>query len=324
MINRNHLLFAATMLGSIQASTAFATLIDFGAASDYNAFIHSNFSATSSDVEGRVAAGGDVAISNYSVNIKNGAQLYVDTHASPALVVGGDLTFSSGQVAGDVYVGGTYNGNASSTITNGSLNQGVSSPIDFDAEFANLIALSDSLSSLSANSSAADLWSTQYLTGAGSNGAGGDLHVFSLDASDMNFSDYLLSDVDDGDAIIFNVSGENVSTSWGNFAGSDSSLIDLSDHILFNFFEADTLGINAAMYGSILAPTAAISSPFGVIEGQVIAASWLGNTQINDNPFLSPTPTPAVSVAEPSSIGLLSLALLGLFTRRKNRSGETK
>lgn len=316
MKKRNGLLLVATLVGSIQTSAAFATVIDLGAASNYNAFIHSNFTATSSDVEGRIAAGGDVSISNYSINIKNGTQLYADTDTSPALVVGGDLNFSSGQIAGSIHVSGVYNSNSSGTITNGSLSQGGSSPIDFNAEFANLIQLSNELSSLPTNSYAVDQWSTQYFTGAVNNGVGGDLHAFHLDASDMNFSDYLLSDVDDGDTIIFNVSGSNISTGWGNFAGSDNSMRDLADHILFNFFEADTLTINAAMFGSILAPTAAITSPWGVIEGQVIAASWEGNTQINDNALFTP---PSVSVPEPSSLSLLSLALLGLFTRRKQR-----
>ncbi|MFT6389405.1 MAG: choice-of-anchor A domain-containing protein [Paraglaciecola sp.] len=92
-------------------------VIDLGAASNYNAFIHSNFTATSSDVEGRIAAGGDVSISNYSINIKNGTQLYADTDTSPALVVGGDLNFSSGQIAGSIHVSGVYNSTAYRTDT---------------------------------------------------------------------------------------------------------------------------------------------------------------------------------------------------------------
>jgi len=210
-------------------------------------------------------------------------------------------------------VGGAYSGSLSGSITHGSLSQGGISPIDFDAEFAMLTQLSSELSLLSANSTAADQWSTQYLTGAGANGLGGDLHVFLLEPSDMSFSDYLLSEVDEGDTILFNVSGETISTSWGNFAGSDSSLLGFSNNILYNFFEADTLNINAAMYGSILAPGAAINAPSGVIEGQVIAASWQGNTQVNDKPF-APS---AVSVPEPASLSLLILGLFGLLARRK-------
>lgn len=308
------LLLTVTLLGCFHSSIATATVIDFGAASHYNVFVNGNFSATSSDVEGRLAAGGNVSISNYSVNIKNGAQLYTDTSTDPALVAGGDFSYSSGQIAGNVYVGGAYSGSSSGSITHGSLSQGGISPIDFDAQFAMLTQLSSELSLLSANSTAADQWSTQYLTGAGANGLGGDLHVFLLEPSDMSFSDYLLSEVDEGDTILFNVSGETISTSWGNFAGSDSSLLGFSNNILYNFFEADTLNINAAMYGSILAPGAAINAPSGVIEGQVIAASWQGNTQVNDKPF-APS---AVSVAEPASLSLLILGLFGLLARRKH------
>jgi choice-of-anchor A domain-containing protein len=107
-----------------QSSVALATPIDLGAAKDYNAFIREDFSATSSDVEGRVAVGGNASIANYSVNIKDGSQLYGDTTTKPAMVVGGDLNFSSGQIAGDVYVGGSYSAHSTASITNGVVTQG--------------------------------------------------------------------------------------------------------------------------------------------------------------------------------------------------------
>jgi hypothetical protein len=53
-----------------------------------------------------------------------------------------------------------------------------------------------------------------------------------------------------------------------------------------------------------------------MIEGQVIARSWGGNAQIGDNPFAwSTTTPPTASVPEPSSLGLLSFLLFGLFAR---------
>lgn len=65
------------------------------------------------------------------------------------------------------------------------------------------------------------------------------------------------------------------------------------------------------MFGSILAPNADIKAPHGVIWGQVIANSWQGNTQINDNPFTDTT----VEVPEPTYLFILSLGGLA-FTRR--------
>ena len=44
--------------------------IDLGPVSPYNAFVFEEFSAPSSDVEGRLAAGGNVSINNYSVGDK--------------------------------------------------------------------------------------------------------------------------------------------------------------------------------------------------------------------------------------------------------------
>jgi choice-of-anchor A domain-containing protein len=299
-----------------------AGLINLGTASNYNAFVHQNFSAPSSDVEGRLAAGGNIDIANYSVNIKGSSQLYTDTHLSPALVTGGDLNFSSGQIAGNVFVGGNYTPTATGSITNGIVSVGGTSPIDFDVEFTKLNALSSTLASISANSVASDLYSTQHLVGLGSNGLSGDLHVFNLDASDMNFSDYLLSGVDKGDTVLLNIAGKDITTSWGNFGGSDHSLEAMSDNILFNFFEAETLNINAAIFGSILAPKADIKAPGGVIWGQVIANSWDGNTQINDNPFVSNLPEPSNSrdVPEPSILLIFSLGLLTLIFRKKRCS----
>lgn len=60
-----------------------------------------------------------------------------------------------------------------------------------------------------------------------------------------------------------------------------------SGNILFNFFEAEEIDINAVIFGSILAPKANINSPYGAMWGQVIADSWSGNAQINDNAFIS-------------------------------------
>jgi hypothetical protein len=88
----------------------------------------------------------------------------------------------------------------------------------------------------------------------------------------------------------------------------------MADHILYNFYEAESLTINAAMFGSILAPGAAIEAPWGLIEGQVIANSWSGNAQVNDAAF---TP-PALEVPEPGNLSLFLLGALGLLASRRS------
>lgn len=289
-----------------------AGVINLREAANYNAFFYQDFYATSADVEGQLAAGGNVSISSYSVNIKGSSQLYTDTGKYPALVVGNDLNFNSGNIAGNVYVGGNYTPTSTGTITNGTATVGGSSPIDFAAEFAYLTKLTTELSQLKVNGAATEKWSSQYLQGAGQNGLKGDLHVFSLDQSNMKLTDYLLSNIDEGDTVLFNVAGKDIATSGGDFGGSDLSIANVSNNVLFNFFEAETLKINAALFGSVLAPKADIAAPTGVIWGQVIANSWTGNTQINDNPFTSNT----VTVSEPSTIAVFVFALIALTYRR--------
>lgn len=300
------------LLSSISFS-ATAGVIELGTAMNYNAFIYQDFSATSSDVEGRMAVGGNVSIGSYSVNIKDGKQLYSDTSSAPALVVGGDLNYSSGQIAGDVYVGGNYTPTSTGSVTNGTVQQGTKSPVDFDAEFDHLMNLSTTLSTMTANGAVNELYSSKYLVGSGKNNSGNDVHVFNLDASDMLLTDYFLSDVDQDDTVIFNVSGTKLTTSWGNFGGSDNSLRNMSSNIIFNFFEAEEININASLHGSILAPKADIVAQTGVFWGQVVANSWSGNMQINDSPFVSRI----VKVPEPSSLLFFALGLFGLALRNK-------
>ena len=75
------------------------------------------------------------------------------------------------------------------------------------------------------------------------------------------------------------------------------------------------------MYGSILAPMADINSGYGVIEGQVIANSWTGSFQVNDNLFVSSVASSSnsVSIPAPTNIAFLLLGLLIIAMRRTVR-----
>lgn len=303
-----------SLLLSVSSFSSTAGLINLGAAKDYNTFIHHDFLAANSDVEGRMAVGGDVSINNYSVNIKNSVQLYPNSDNLPALVAGGNLAFSEGTIAGDVFVGGTYTQTTTGSIINGNVQMGGISPIDFDTEFNSLIQLSTNLSLLDPNGTTTlSHWDTLLnLEGAGMNDSSGDLHIFNLDQSDLSSSDYWLSEVDMDDTVLFNISGKDLTIGSANFGGSDGSLENMADNILFNFYEAESVNINAALFGSILAPTADIIAPQGVIWGQVIADSWAGNTQINDNPFEDTT----TNIPEPSTLAIFTLAMFGMAARR--------
>ena len=62
------------------------------AAAPYNALLFGNFSAQSSDVEGRIAVGGDLSINHYNL-----ADKLTASNAGTSVLVGGNFSFPSGR-----------------------------------------------------------------------------------------------------------------------------------------------------------------------------------------------------------------------------------
>src|SRR6202035_5655050 len=90
--------------------------LDLGAANDFSVFIHNNFNASFSDVQGRLAVGGNANITGYSVGDA------LASNGGDTLVVGGDLNLSNGQVNhGDIAVGGAANIAQNVGIPNGAV-----------------------------------------------------------------------------------------------------------------------------------------------------------------------------------------------------------
>ena len=71
-----------------------------GVAENYNVFLSGDMSSTGSDTEGRLAAGGNVTLQNYSVGLLSAPTEY-------SLVSGGSTSYGSGSVKnGGVFTGG--------------------------------------------------------------------------------------------------------------------------------------------------------------------------------------------------------------------------
>src|SRR5215207_4403792 len=76
---------------------------DLGDAAAFNALLFADMTAMNSDVEGRVAVGGNGSFSSYGI----GDRLLPD-RTRDDLIVGGDLAYTNGQVFnGNVVYGGT-------------------------------------------------------------------------------------------------------------------------------------------------------------------------------------------------------------------------
>ena len=68
-----------------------------------------------------------------------------------------------------------------------------------------------------------------------------------------------------------------------NYTGTDAA------HVLFNYYQASTLRLNSGQ-GSVLAPFADITFPYGAVNGTVIGNSFTGNGQVNLAGFVDGLP----------------------------------
>jgi choice-of-anchor A domain-containing protein len=309
-------------LGLATAAQA-ATL---GLAADFNLFVLGDANQSGTDVEGRVAIGGNATLRNYFA----GMALTPSPNNGDTLVVGNNLSFLNGSVTGNAVYGG------SADVTNVNFNQGSlrqGRPIDFNAAGTQLRQIATSLSRLNVNGTTTI---GEFDRGINLRGTNSGLNVFNVLASDLARATSFNIDAPTDSTAIVNISGTSGSfSSMGfNFTGINRQ------QILYNFFEATNLTASAiGIQGSLLAPNAAMNFNNGVINGNLIVGSLQGSGQTNLSlfrgrvphqppptvpPTVPPTPPPT-SVPEPSSatgLGLVS-ALAFLFGRYSKKTAKT-
>ncbi len=279
----------ATVIASVPATnTAFVQASSptlptecnaLGRAGDFNGFFLGNFTAQSSDVQGRLAAAGNISLTNYSI-----ADQLTALSAGQSLIAGGDLSFASGRLYfGSALAGGETSGVGAPVINGLSADQSITSkanlPFDFAAERAYLQALSTAVAALPANGTWQQNYGGLYLHGSGS----AALQVFQIPAATVQSSHtFAVDGLPAGATVVFNITG--ASAQLANF--SLESLAAIRSRVLFNFPQATTLTLTSiGIEGSILAPLADINTPQGVVKGTVVAKSWNGIMQLNHEPF---------------------------------------
>ncbi|MEM8529629.1 MAG: choice-of-anchor A family protein [Chloroflexota bacterium] len=259
-----------------------------GPAADFNVFMLGDVTQSSSDTEGRMAAAGDVSLGGYSVADKLDPSIWTD---QDVLVVGGNLTYTSGRV---YYGNAIYGGNADvsgSTTIDGTLSQGT--PIDFAAAENDLLDRSATLSQISANGTT----QVQYWGGPTAQvtltGTDPDLNVFTVSGTDLSNTNTLRINAPAGSTVVINIDGTvNQMKNFGIFLEGINRR-----NVLYNFYETTDLTLQGiGIEGSVLAPQADINFPHGVIYGTLIGASLEGIGQSNHEPFegcgdIPPTPT---------------------------------
>ncbi|MBN2266531.1 MAG: choice-of-anchor A family protein, partial [Candidatus Aminicenantes bacterium] len=253
--------------------------LDLGAARRFNGFFFESFTASSSDIEGRLAAGGSVSINHYSIASKLSASA-----SGASLVVGGDLTFPDGRVhGGDIVVGGSAAGLGPAVRNGLGPNQHVYEhaplPFDFEQERERIERTSQALATLTPNGSVEWKWGGLYLHGDCESPS----QVFALSGPQvLDAHTFQVDCVPDGATVVFNINGASAGL-------TNMSLESLASHqstTLFHFPEATTLTLRGVgVRGSILAPHAHVDQPQGQVDGSVIARSWNGPMELHNVPF---------------------------------------
>ncbi|MDC0710265.1 choice-of-anchor A family protein [Stigmatella sp. ncwal1] len=232
---------------------------------DYNLFVLGDYTL-GTDVEGKVAAGGNITMNHFSVG-----QRLPDSDIAHTLVAGGHLTLSKGGVSGDAWHGGGYSADASVVYPRGIVAQG--SPIDFAARGTALRDLSSRLSALTANGTTVlESWGGILLRGTEP-----EVNVFQVNAGAFTHAKLLLIDAPAGSLVVINVSGS--SATFTGFGQSFSGGID-QHGVLFNFVDATAITAQGyGFWGTVLAPYAHIQFNTGSFDGAIYAQSMTGNAE---------------------------------------------
>lgn len=341
--------FAVTCL-ALTTGFAQAGSISLGQAANYNLFVKENFTATSSDTEGAVAIGGNMIINGgYDVGFvtgsDNAASLTVGgdiiKSGTGALnVYNGNYTIGAAPYGkpGNLVYGGTIQNNGGSI--NAAPSNSQKPAINFNNAFSQLEQLSSTLANMTSPITTNRNTQDRILTFKPAIASTSNVYVFELTQADLNnFHTIRIdnSNISKDALIVFNMTNK-----VGTVASEQSTAMTcppstpscftlrqntyqignqttdsntkLAQNVLFNFNGINDLRISSSVYGSILAPKAAINAPTGVIWGQVIAKSWTGNEQVNFNPLNIPTGQPTVSA--PPAWALMLLPLLLVIRRR--------
>ncbi|MFL5346357.1 MAG: choice-of-anchor A family protein [Hyalangium sp.] len=238
---------------------------------DYNLFLLGDYNL-GTDVEGKVAAAGNITMDNFSVGWRR-----PDTDIANTLVAGGNLTLTNGGVWGDAWHGGSYSADPTVVYPRGAVSQGA--PIDFAARGTELVTLSAQLASLTANGTTTrETWGGIMMRGTDA-----QQNVFDVNASDLTGATLWSIDAPAGSFVVVNIRGSSATISGGGIQFSGG----IDQHgVLYNFVDTTSITANGfGFWGTVLAPHADINFSNGSFDGGIYAKSLTGFAEGHVNPL---------------------------------------
>lgn len=274
--------------------------------------VNGDLEQSNTDAEGRVAAGGNVTLSQYGV----GSALRPDP-SRVDLVAGGDLTISDAEVHnGSATYGGTLTGSVSTpngTVTRAAPQQ----------DFATLFTAAGARSTYWAGLDADGTVSGPQYGALSLTGDSTELNVFTIAATELQEAQRILIRVPFGSSTLINVTGKSYTSGqyptvsiefwngsgyqqFGNEAPSPE-LEAMRRSMLWNFPEAThvQIGPTVAWQGSVLAPWAVVNFRENTqLNGTIIAGSLHGGGETHLHPpteicLPEPPPCPPIDPVDP-------------------------
>jgi choice-of-anchor A domain-containing protein len=240
-------------------------------ANGYNLFVSQHAKLYNSDVEGRVAVGGNVHLSSYSVGLKLGYSKCRDpfTVNSALVVAGGKITWSTGRPEGGNTVSTSYdvNGAAHNAIAANQCDIMKTTADDvnllLNSVRSDINALKNHLASMQANVKVEYAFNGVILTCS----SGVSNHVASVDGSKLLASTYMtLKNCGNYQSMIINVSGAKAGFKNFGFPGEM-----ISANTIWNFIHASELVIQGAgVKGHIIAIDADLNGGNGVVRATFV------------------------------------------------------
>jgi choice-of-anchor A domain-containing protein len=314
------------------ATLAGAVCQDLGVAGQFNLFAGGNFSAQNGDIQGPLAAGGNVSLQHFTVDSANDPAV-----KGAELVAGGNLSFTNGSIGGNHVA--DYRGTVAETrVSPGSFQRvRAHEPFSFASTFSSLDQVSSSLAGAAQPSfdtvgqgPGGALKLTEASGGSGPN-------IFHVTASQLAAAKEVDLSVQAGSTVIIDVTGSAVDFSDladVSVNGSESSAT--ASELLWNFPSASAISYGSgglSWLGSILAPRANLALGTGEFHGNVVAGgnvAYREGSEVHDQFFdgcLPPPPTtntPVGSVGGATLAGVLALAGGTLLLVDRRRRGPAR